>query len=51
MLNTEQGNYCRMEQGRLNADWRLEKMYEYFLKWRIKEIERLNDRISYLNKF
>jgi len=48
-LNTEQGNYCRMEQGRLNADWRLDVMRKRFLAWRISEIKRLKKQIYYLN--
>jgi len=48
-LNTEQANYCRMEQGRLNAGWRLEAMRKRFLIWRVGEVERLKKQIDYLN--
>lgn len=48
LFNTEQGNYSRMERGQLNADWRLDKMREYFVNWREIEIQNLQSRIDYL---
>ena len=48
LLNAEQGNYCRMEQGRLNAGARLDKLAELFKEWRKGEIRRLEQRITYL---
>lgn len=48
-LNTQQANYCRMEQGRLNASWRNEAMRKRFIDWRILEVQRLQKHIDYIN--
>jgi len=48
MFDTEQGNYCRMEQGRLNSDYRLERLRGMFVKWRAGEVERLKKQIQWL---
>lgn len=51
ILNTEQGNYCRMEQGRLNSGDRLFVMRGLFYVWRRDEIKRLKQNIKYLESF
>lgn len=48
-LNTEQANYCRMEQGKLNSGWRFDVIRKWFLAWRVGEVERLKKHIDYLN--
>ena len=48
LLSTEQGNYCRMEQGRLNAGKRLAMITKLFKTWREDEIKKLEQRIIYL---
>lgn len=47
-MNTKQSNYCRMEQGRLDSNERLDKITKMFKDWRDAEIERLNEQIEYL---
>lgn len=47
-INTKQSNYCRMEQGRLDSNERLDKITKMFKDWRDAEIERLNEQIKYL---
>lgn len=50
LLETEQGNYCRMEQGRLNCGNRIFVVRDLFNDWRDKEIVKLEKRIDYLKK-
>lgn len=48
MFETEQGNYSRMEAGRLNSGYRLKALGAIFIAWRSGEIERLQKHIEYL---
>ena len=48
LLDTEQGNYSRMERGLLNSGVRLEVLKAIFIGWRKAEIKRLTDKIKYL---
>ena len=48
MFETEQGNYSRMEAGRLNSGYRLKSLGAIFIAWRSREIERLKKHIEFL---
>ena len=47
-LNTQQGNYSKMERGLENPGWRFDAVRNQFEIWRTLEIIKLEKQIEYL---